>query len=868
MQPSPVDFNFYEQPSTISQFDTILQDLIHDLASIGVDCTVTAPELAYFTAHFLHFQQTQLDRLGYDEHIPTRIPFSFFKVETIRNPSPLYTILYAAYCFQSDKDMSDWQFNAPEERETYLELVDFIRRQLIEEGYYVDPVVAFDEGVNKDKVEEWTHMVHSMGGKIDTIPNATHIVYDNDDAVYNIENPTYVVEERRNGKAFIHYVGLPESYDRWVDDPGMDTIQHTNGPWHVRGSWVKDSYRYNEWMVPRDYDYPGKHLSRMYLKRPAEDYTLTSHTNPSKKVKTPIEENIPTNTPSSETPTPSILTAGEPTPPINLSEIPLPKEDPQRYLSVQSHDIIIPSYASWFDISEINMIESKALPEFFSSYNKSKTPTVYKEYRDFMINTYRMNPTEYLTITACRRNLTGDVCAILRVHSFLEQWGLINYQVDANVKPSSLSPPFDSQYKIVIKAPENRRLELAEDDIKQELIENPLDVKLEDVQPHECSTCHTMCHKLQFISVNNKDYHICQECFSAGKYTLDQNEDDFIAQTLDEEMTAVDEWTDEEDARLKEGIVQFKDNWDKIADHVETRTQEECILYYLELPTNDPLNNTSLKQLGLLRYNQSELSENPIMTAVAFLASTVDPAVAAAARGLNKRLPPAQPTTPEKESVKEEEAIDAEKEKRPDTKTEEEENELYDLMNSLFRHKLDRYQQQVSQYEELEELVEEEKRALEKNTHILYREQSQLKQNILKIQHEMSKRGNSSVSLSNIITPAQLQQQLAGIGPSIFMNDHRPNLFLQQLQHQQNQQSQTQSLQQSLHEQRQRQLQEQLQKPHDYRDHSDQPERDHQHHHQQQLQHQQQYPLQIQMQLQQQNSSRSTGQGLNNMMSL
>ena len=31
-----------------------------------------------------------------------------------------------------------------------------------------------------------------------------------------------------------------------------------------------------------------------------------------------------------------------------------------------------------------------------------------------MIDTYRLNPMEYLTATACRRNLAGDVCAILR----------------------------------------------------------------------------------------------------------------------------------------------------------------------------------------------------------------------------------------------------------------------------------------------------------------------------------------------------------------------------------------------------------------------------------------------------------------------
>ena len=38
----------------------------------------------------------------------------------------------------------------------------------------------------------------------------------------------------------------------------------------------------------------------------------------------------------------------------------------------------------------------------------------YKEYRNFMIQTYEQNPMQYLTQTACRRNLTGDVCAIMR----------------------------------------------------------------------------------------------------------------------------------------------------------------------------------------------------------------------------------------------------------------------------------------------------------------------------------------------------------------------------------------------------------------------------------------------------------------------
>ncbi|MGH0118459.1 UNVERIFIED_CONTAM: hypothetical protein FKN15_054311 [Acipenser sinensis] len=40
----------------------------------------------------------------------------------------------------------------------------------------------------------------------------------------------------------------------------------------------------------------------------------------------------------------------------------------------QTHHIIIPSYASWFDYNCIHEIERRALPEFFNGKNKSKTP--------------------------------------------------------------------------------------------------------------------------------------------------------------------------------------------------------------------------------------------------------------------------------------------------------------------------------------------------------------------------------------------------------------------------------------------------------------------------------------------------------------
>lgn len=43
---------------------------------------------------------------------------------------------------------------------------------------------------------------------------------------------------------------------------------------------------------------------------------------------------------------------------------------------------------------------------------------------------YRENTRAYLTATTCRRRIAGDACTILRVHAFLEHWGLINFNYD------------------------------------------------------------------------------------------------------------------------------------------------------------------------------------------------------------------------------------------------------------------------------------------------------------------------------------------------------------------------------------------------------------------------------------------------------
>ena len=38
----------------------------------------------------------------------------------------------------------------------------------------------------------------------------------------------------------------------------------------------------------------------------------------------------------------------------------------------------------------------------------------------------------------CRKRLPGDVCSIIRLHAFLEQWGLINFNVENYLKPPKI----------------------------------------------------------------------------------------------------------------------------------------------------------------------------------------------------------------------------------------------------------------------------------------------------------------------------------------------------------------------------------------------------------------------------------------------
>jgi len=372
---------------------------------------------------------------------------------------------------------------------------------------------------------------------------------------------------------------------------------------------------------------------------------------------------------------------------------------------------IPPSPCSWFKINDIHEIEKNQLPEFFTGKSPSKNPKIYKEYRDFMINTYLQNPYQYLTLTAIRRNLVGDACSILRVHSFLEHWGLINYfvnpeggsyiplpspqttqsikqfhqQIEKENKPSQPTPAATTTTSTTDETTTAKDKESTIPDapvtspkestspstttttttttttapstqsstIPKQLItkSSPFEFRnnIYSQFKYQCRGCYNDCTKLRFCVTNKPmslegqnipdhmfPMNLCPECFNNGVYPNFLQVNDFTRI----EMPApemLDEWTDQETLLLLEALDIFADSWADVAEHVGSKTKEQCLLQFLRLPIEDPYLEDNISKSTQITPNEMESSNplaemsNPVMSLISFLSTSVSPVVAAAA---------------------------------------------------------------------------------------------------------------------------------------------------------------------------------------------------------------------------------------------
>ncbi|EFA74947.1 myb domain-containing protein [Heterostelium album PN500] len=123
----------------------------------------------------------------------------------------------------------------------------------------------------------------------------------------------------------------------------------------------------------------------------------------------------------------------------------------------------------WFNQEEIHDIEVNQMSSFFNDSEPGRTMTVYKKYRDYMINEYRTNPYRYLSMTMVVRGLQVDAAALMRVHSFLEHWNLINYftNPEGNVCVPLPNPTLSDQMQPIIQHYQDIAVKEKESELQQ-----------------------------------------------------------------------------------------------------------------------------------------------------------------------------------------------------------------------------------------------------------------------------------------------------------------------------------------------------------------------------------------------------------------
>uniref|UniRef100_A0A667Y6N7 SWI/SNF related BAF chromatin remodeling complex subunit C1b n=1 Tax=Myripristis murdjan TaxID=586833 RepID=A0A667Y6N7_9TELE len=628
---------FWESHDTLAQLEVVRQWIAKHYKKYVLVDAPSCQVLATVTLQLLQFQEDAFGRQAVSPAL-TKLPAQCFL--DLRPGGGLCHILGSAYKFKAEQGWRRFDLQNPSRTERNVEMFNTIERALIQNNCMSLPVVYLDPALEQELASSLTSIITKHQGSVtEDRMLASHHVYPSPASTDEDEWMRPVM--RKDKHVLVHWGMHPDSYDSWLSSSDVEgeveELPHPERPWRVHAGWVLDTDVFNEWMNEEDYHVDERHVPVILRQR---IHLRDEQSTPSKKRRHMIVQ-FKLSQQEEEPEEDLTKDMEDPTPVPNMEEVILPKNvnlkkdsentpvkggimadlgefefedeegrgeisrlsEGEESVTEQTHHIIIPSYASWFNYNSIHQIEKRALPEFFNGKNKSKSPEIYLAYRNFMIDTYRLNPQEYLSSTSCRRNLTGDVCAVMRVHALLEQWGLVNYQVDAESRPLPMGPPPTPHFNVLADTPSG----LAP------LQHKPLQVSASQ-------------HMLYFPEKSREKPSDCQ---NFGLRT------DIYARKHPKSKgaSAGREWTEQETLLLLEALEVYRDDWNKVSEHVGSRTQDECILHFLRLPIEDPYLEDSSASLGPLAYQPVPFSqsENPVMSTVAFLASVVDPRVASAA---------------------------------------------------------------------------------------------------------------------------------------------------------------------------------------------------------------------------------------------
>jgi len=254
----------------------------------------------------------------------------------------------------------------------------------------------------------------------------------------------------------------------------------------------------------------------------------------------------------------------------------------------------------------------------------------------------------------------------------------------------------------------------------------------------------------------------------------------------------------------------YDDDWSKIEEHVMTKTAQQCIRKFLELPIEDPYLNSE-GAMGPLRFSRMpfEQADNPVMSVVAFLAGVVGPGVAAEAAktALHELTDDTKPDTgKEDDKMDQDRPADEASQSKADEKTAEEgkapprtlphskvaraadlalkssakaaqsladaeDAQIRSTLASMIKLTLTKLELKMSQFEELEDILEEERKGLESTRMALVQERLGLKKMVDNVKSLITKNGSGVNGLGNVT--------LGNSGQGTVVNEVQPGTLME-----------------------------------------------------------------------------------------
>ena len=181
----------------------------------------------------------------------------------------------------------------------------------------------------------------------------------------------------------------------------------------------------------------------------------------------------------------------------------------------------------------------------------------------------------------------------------------------------------------------------------------PTTKQMEDIakdakNPTYCNSCGIDCSSVYYHYSKTKNVaetkipsiDLCAPCLTEARYPYPTDSKDYVRHE-DPNFSKIPDrdaaWTDSEVLRLLEALEKFDEDWNEIAQHVRTRTREECVVKFLQLEIEDQYLEPEVSgpsyqglEAGRIPFSQSD---NPVLSVLGFLTGLSEPSVAAAAGG-------------------------------------------------------------------------------------------------------------------------------------------------------------------------------------------------------------------------------------------